>query len=139
MKTRARALRTTAVLCILTLSIVGCVRRTITITTEPPNAMVFLNDEEVGRSTVNTDFLWYGDYDVVIRKKGFQTLQTHWEINPPWYQTIPMDFFAEVLWPGQLHDQHAKHFVLEPAKTPSQEELISRAIETRKKAFDRRK
>ena len=49
----------------------GCVRRTIRITTEPPNALVFLNDQEIGRSEVATDFLWYGDYDVIIRKKGY--------------------------------------------------------------------
>ena len=117
----------------------ACVRRTITITTEPPNARVFLNDQEVGRSAVSTDFLWYGDYDVTLRKEGYETLQTHWTLKPPWYEHIPLDFFAEVLWPGQLHDAHAQHFVLETAKTPTQEEVISRAVETRDRALDARK
>ena len=117
----------------------ACVRRTITITTEPPNARVFLNDQEVGRSAVSTDFLWYGDYDVTIRKEGYETLQTHWTLKAPWYEHIPLDFFAEVLWPGQLHDAHAQHFVLETAKTPTQEEVISRAVETRDRALDARK
>lgn len=113
----------------------ACVRRTIKITTEPPNARVFLNDQEVGRSEVTTDFLWYGDYDVTIRKEGFQTLQTNWNIKAPWYQWVPFDFFSEVLWPGQLHDQHARHFVLEPATTPTQDELLGRAVETREQAL----
>jgi hypothetical protein len=117
----------------------ACVRRTISITTEPPNARVFLNDQEVGRSAVTTDFLWYGDYGVTIRKEGFETLQTNWTIKPPWYQHIPLDFFTEVLWPGQLHDTHSRHFVLEPAKIPTQEELIGRAGETRDRALDARK
>ncbi len=117
----------------------ACVRRTISITTEPPNARVFLNDQEVGRSAVTTDFLWYGDYGVTIRKEGYETLQTNWIIKPPWYQHIPLDFFTEVLWPGQLHDTHARHFILEPAKTPTQEELIGRAGETRDRALDARK
>ena len=117
----------------------ACVRRTISITTEPPNARVFLNDQEVGRSTVTTDFLWYGDYGVTIRKEGYETLQTNWTIQPPWYQHIPLDFFTEVLWPGHLHDTHSRHFVLEPAKVPTQEELLGRAAETRDRALDTRK
>jgi PEGA domain len=117
----------------------ACVRRTINITTEPPNARVFLNDQEVGRSAVTTDFLWYGDYGVTIRKEGFETLETNWVIKPPWYQRIPLDFFTEVLWPGQLHDTHSRHFILEPAKIPTQEELIGRAGETRDRALDARK
>ena len=116
----------------------GCVRRTITITTEPPNAMVFLNDQEIGRSTVTTDFLWYGDYDVVIRKDGYETLKTNWEIVPPWYQIVPLDFLAEVLWPGKLHDVRERHFVLQPKEVPTQEELLDRAVETRAKALDPR-
>jgi len=129
-----------AVFMVATLTVpYACVRRTISITTEPPNARVFLNDQEVGRSAVTTDFLWYGDYGVTIRQEGYETLQTNWTIKPPWYQHIPLDFITEVLWPGQLHDTHSRHFVLEPARTPTQEELIGRATETRDRALDARK
>ncbi len=123
----------------LAVGLTGCVRRTIRITTEPPNALVYLNDQEIGRSTVTTDFLWYGDYDVIIRKEGYQTLKTNWEIKAPWYQVIPFDFLADVLWPGHIHDEHSRHFVLQPADPPSKEDLIGRAIEARKRAFDPRK
>ncbi len=127
-------------ICVLLIALVAatpaCVRRTIKITTEPPNARVFLNDQEIGRSEVTTDFLWYGDYDVTIRKEGYQTLQTNWTVKAPWYQWVPFDFFAEVLWPGQLHDQHERHFVLEEAQAPTQEELVGRAVETRERALD---
>lgn len=117
----------------------GCVRRTLTITTEPPHARVFLNDHEVGVSTVQTDFTWYGDYDVVIRKEGYETLHTRWKVEPPWYQFIPIDFLTEVLWPGQLHDQRSKHFELSPSQTPDAETLVERAREVRKRALDPRK
>lgn len=119
----------------LTVAATGCVRRTIHITTEPPNALVVLNDQEVGRSEVSTDFLWYGDYDVVIRKEGYETLKTHWKIEPPWYQIIPIDFFAEVLWPGHLHDVHTNHFVLEPQELPTSEELAEHAVRLRHRAL----
>lgn len=113
----------------------GCVRRTITITTTPDNSLVFLNDQEIGRSQVTTDFLWYGDYDVVIRKEGYKTLKTHWQVDPPWYALIPLDFFAEVLWPGHLVDAHEKHFDLELLERPTTDELVGRAMEMRRDAL----
>ena len=117
----------------------GCVRRTMSITTDPPNARVFLNDQEVGRSAVTTDFLWYGDYDVIIRKEGYKTLQTNWNIKAPWYQWIPIDFFAEVLWPALIHDSRTQHYVLEPAVQASADEVIKRAEETREQALNLQK
>jgi len=117
----------------------GCVRRTMTITTEPPNARVYLNDHEIGVSQVTTDFTWYGDYDVVIRKDGYETLHSNWKIDPPWYQWIPIDFFTEVLWPGEFHDQRSRGFVLVAATTPDTEELVDRARAARERALDPRK
>ena len=117
----------------------GCVRRTMTITTDPPNARVFLNGHELGVSKVMTDFTWYGDYDVVIRKEGYETLHSNWKIDAPWYQWIPIDFFTEVLWPSEFHDQRSRNFVMEEAETPQIEELVDRARDARKRALDPRK
>jgi len=138
-KPGARLRLTALALCAVLVSASGCVRRTVTITTEPPNARVYLNDHEIGVSEVTTDFTWYGDYSVVARKDGYETLRTNWKLEPPWYQWIPIDFFAEVFWPGELHDQRSRHFVLAPAATPEPEELVRRAKETRKRALDPRK
>ncbi len=111
------------------LSATGCVRRTMTITTDPPQAFVYLNGQEVGKSTITTDFTFYGDYNVTIRKQGYETLKTNWQIDPPWYQVVPFDFFAEVLWPGMIHDEHQRHFILSPLQEKSVEELAERANE----------
>ncbi len=116
-----------------TAAVPGCVRRTLTITTEPPQALVFLNNQEVGRSTVTTDFIWYGDYGVTLRKEGYKTLKTHYKVDPPWYEVFPLDFFAEVLWPGRIHDAHSAHFELEKVVYPEPEELVSRAKEMRER------
>lgn len=105
----------------------GCVRRTLTIQTEPTGALVYLNDEEVGRSPVTTDFLWYGDYEVIIRKEAHQTLHTHAEIKAPWYQVPPIDFFAEVLYVGKIHDARFLSYALEPERLPDREKLLERA------------
>ena len=117
------------------LSVPGCVRRTLTIRTEPAGALVCLNDEEVGRSPVTTDFLWYGDYDIIIRRDGCRTLHTHAEIAAPWYQVPPIDFFAEVFYPGKIHDARFLHYTLGPEQPPGREELIERAEAIRRDAF----
>jgi len=135
--TKLRTLSMTAGMALtIGISCLGCVRRSITITTEPTGALVFLNDQEIGESTVTTDFVWYGDYDVVIRKEGYETLKTHTLVPAPWYQHIPIDFFAEVLWPGYVHDHHDRHFVLEPDKVITSDELIEQANRIRRRAIE---
>ena len=125
-----------AVLCtLLVLVCSGCVRRTLTINTEPQGATVFLNDEEIGPTPVSRDFLWYGDYDVIIRKDGYETLQTHWKIKAPWYDHSPFDFFAEVLWPGEIHDEYSTSYTLRPAEPIDVDAVISRARELRDRAL----
>ncbi len=113
---------------------VSCVRRTLTIDSDPQGAMVYLNDEEVGPTPVSRDFIWYGDYDVVLRKEGYATLRTHAVVKAPLYQYFPTDFFVDVLWPGELHDQHHFHFVLDPWTPPEESALLSRAMELRERS-----
>ena len=40
----------------------GCVEREMTLTTDPPGALVYVSDKEIGRTPVTQPFLWYGDY-----------------------------------------------------------------------------
>ena len=113
----------------------GCVRRTLIIRTEPEGARVVLNDEEVGTSPVSVDFTWYGDYEVVCRKDGYQTLQTHRRLNAPWYQIPMIDFFTEVLLPMTIQDHQEMSFTLEPAKEVDRKELIDKAKALRDRAI----
>lgn len=114
----------------------GCVRRTLTINTVPQGAVVWLNDEEVGKTPVSVDFLWYGDYDVTARLAGYETLHTHQDIRAPWYQTPGVDFFAEVLWPGWIHDQRSMNFALLPAAEPDREQLLKAAQAFRERTLE---
>ncbi|HNO80370.1 MAG TPA: PEGA domain-containing protein [Phycisphaerae bacterium] len=130
-------LRTAAILAcsIVALINTGCVRRTLTINTEPQGALIWLNDEEIGRSPVSTDFLWYGDYDVVARLEGYETLKTHHNIKSPWYQKPGIDFFSEILYPGHIHDERSADFVMEPQVVPDRNELLERASEFRERSL----
>ena len=62
----------------------GCVERTMKIQTDPPGALVVVNDEEVGLSPVKFSFLWYGDYEIILRRVGYETLRTHYRVEAPW-------------------------------------------------------
>ncbi len=105
----------------------GCVERTLTIKTVPTDAIVTLNDEEIGNSPVTVAFNWYGDYNVVNRKEGFETLKTHRVLKGPWYDWFPFDMFAQLIVPKRIVDTYEWTFDLEKLKQPSREELIKSA------------
>lgn len=52
------------------LSLTGCIERLITVTSQPAGALVYLNDEEVGRTPVTVPFRFYGVYDVRLEHEG---------------------------------------------------------------------
>jgi len=128
--------KTTIILFIITtgLCVGGCVERIIKITTEPSGALVWLNDEEIGATPVTVDFTWYGDYEVVIRKEGYQTYKTSRRTPIPFYQWPVIDFFAEALWPGKIVDRHEWQYQLAKETPTDNQKLIERANELRDEA-----
>src|SRR4051794_15673509 len=110
----------------------GCVERTMTIKSDPPGALVYLNDQEIGRTPFKRDFLWYGDYDVEVRKEGYETLKTHQWVKAPLSQWVPIDLFAE-LQPFTITDNHDLFFKLNPESTEAAAAgpLMARAEETK--------
>jgi hypothetical protein len=105
----------------------GCVERKLTIVTTPADAMVWLNDEEIGATPVTTHFNWYGDYRVRIEKSGYTIVNTHHDLKRPLHDVFPFDFFAECLWPGRIVDSYTWEYTLEPYEQPSTEQLIDAA------------
>lgn len=119
----------------LAAGLTGCVRRTVTINTDPQGATVHLNDQLVGTSPVSVDFTWYGDYDVVLRQEGYQTLSTNHRLDAPWYQLPGVDFVSEILVPWTIHDQQEMAFVLEPAEPVDADTVLNKAIEFRERTL----
>lgn len=102
------------------------------ISTDPAGALVVVNDEEVGPSPVKVAFTWYGDYDLVFRKSGYETLKTNHRLDPPWWQLPPIDLVAESLLPGLIRDErNLPTFTLKPTVPPSTEDVVKRATELR--------
>ena len=91
----------------------GCVERTLTIQSEPPGALVYMNGEEVGRTPMRRDFTWYGNYDVQLRREGYETLKTTTKVNAPIWQWVPFDLMAEIL-PLNFEDHQSFSYTLKP-------------------------
>lgn len=126
MKPASLALSMAAV--VLILASAGCVERTMKIQTDPPGAVVVVNDEEVGITPAEFSFLWYGDYEVILRKPGYETLQTHHRVQAPWYQWPPFDLIAETMIPAVIRDEHELPlYTLKPAEEPAVEDVVERA------------
>ena len=106
--------------CVVISFITGCVEQTMEITSDPPGALVYLNDREIGRTPLRRDFTWYGNYQVEVRKDGYETLKTHKWLYAPIYNVAPVDLISQ-LQPLTLHDKQTMHFVL-AAKNPAADE-----------------
>lgn len=119
--------RCLAALCLAGILLAGCVERTLTINTEPQGAVVVLNDQEIGVSPVTVPFNWYGDYWVRATRDGYETLNTHRRLRAPLYDHPPLDFFAQILWPGRIVDAYEWTFDLSPKEYPTRDELIEQA------------
>ncbi|GAB4186152.1 MAG: hypothetical protein Kow00105_00580 [Phycisphaeraceae bacterium] len=113
-------MKRTALLLLVSASLftVGCVQRTISITSEPPGALVYLNDQEVGRTPVTVPFTFYGVYDVRLEAEGYQPLWTQKRAVAPWWETPGIDLFAEAVPDGKVELQW--HFQMEP-QPPAEE------------------
>jgi len=111
---------------LVALGTAGCVERKMTITSTPPGAIVYISDVEKGRTPLTVDFTWYGDYDVIVRRQGYQTLKTHAELNAPLYEIPPLDLLSAIA-PWTYHDRRYLHFDLQKIVPSSDSDLVGRA------------
>ena len=113
----------------------GRVARTITVESQPQGAIVWLNDNEVGRTPVSVPFTWYGVYRIRLEKEGYETLTVYQRVAAPWYQWVGIDLAFETVIPGTRHDDHhLGPYVLKMAKPADTDRLIERAEVFREEA-----
>ncbi len=112
----------------------GCSQRVIQITSEPNGAIVTLNDVELGRTPLETEFTYYGDYDVRLRKAGYEPLRTKQTAWTPLYERVPLDLASSAI----PYEHVVKwHFKLEPTRESTEQKdqfetgLITRAKDLR--------
>jgi hypothetical protein len=103
----------------------GCVERRLVIRSEPSGAPVWLDEVYLGETPLEHSFAHYGVRRVrvgPVRNEAGRL--THEEVEreavteSPWYETFPLDFFFEVVYPFRLTDEHALPvFMLPPVPT----------------------
>ena len=103
----------------------GCVRRTIAITSTPSDALVFVNDREVGRTPCEVDFLFYGEYDVRLKHEGYESIVGSGTASAPVWDFIGADLLVEVV-PLDLESRVDWHFDFIPANNDPVD-LLARA------------
>jgi hypothetical protein len=110
--------------------------RTVTVTSQPAGAEVTVNDAFVGRTPCAFDFTYYGVYDVLLTKPGYEPLRTCARTDAPWYEYPPVDLAASAI-PTGVRTRRAWSFTLTPAlergQSPESFEnaLLERAAELR--------
>lgn len=110
----------------------GCVERRMTVRTNPPGAMLYVDDYPIGETPISTNFTYYGDRKIRLVKDGYETLTLLQPISAPWYQFFPLDFVSETLVPGEIRDQRTLDFQLKPQVIVPTEQLLARAEELRR-------
>jgi PEGA domain len=106
---------------------VGCVQRRLTIRSNPPGALVYVDDYQVGTTPVSTDFVYYGTRKVRLVKSGYETLSVLQPIPTPWYEYPAMDFVSENLIPGEIRDERVVDYQLQPQIVVPSPQLLDRA------------
>jgi PEGA domain len=112
----------------------GCVERRYTIRTEPPGAQVIVNGESLGSAPASHNFYYYGQREVTLVMDGYETKTLIQPIEAPWWDNYLTEFFTENLIPWVVRDEREYTYKLEPVRTPTQEEVHTRAEALRSEA-----
>ncbi len=131
------SLQTRLILAILLLACTaatGCVRRRMTVRSNPPGAMVYIDNQQIGPTPVSTGFTYYGTRNITLVKDGYETLNVKHNFDRPWYQTPGIDFVSENLTPGEIRDDRLLDFTLVPQRMVPTEEVWANAEHLRRSA-----
>lgn len=116
------------------LALGGCVQRRMTIRSNPPGALVYVDDYQLGTTPVSHDFVYYGTRKIRLVKDGFETLTVRQPFPLPWYQIFPLDFVTENLLPWEIRDERVVDLAMVPAASAPPESVVARAEQARRGA-----
>jgi hypothetical protein len=105
----------------------GCVEREMTIRSNPPGALAYVDGYQIGITPITTPFLYYGNREIRLVKDGCESLKVIQPVRPPWYEVPPLDFVSENLLPGKLRDQQTFDYPLQQQAVVPSDQLLGRA------------
>ncbi len=115
----------------LVANLTGCVQRRMTVRSNPPGALVYIDDYEIGTTPVSTDYIYYGTRKIRLVKEGYETLTVYQPMPAPCYEWPGVDFFSENVWPGKIRDERAYDFQMQPLVQVPAEQVLGRAEQLR--------
>jgi hypothetical protein len=113
----------------------GCVRRRLNVRTNPPGALVYVDNQQIGTTPCSVDFVYYGTREIRLVKPGFETLTVNQPIPTPWYEFPPLDFISENLVATKIRDNRTVTYNLAPQVIVPTGELVDRANQLRQNAL----
>ena len=113
------------------ISAAGCVQRRMTIRSNPPGALVYVDDYQIGTTPVSTDFIYYGTRKIRLVKDGYETLTVRQPFPIPWYEIFPLDFVTENLWPWEIRDERVVDLAMSTTASMPPESVVARAEQAR--------
>lgn len=109
----------------------GCLRRRLMVRSNPPGAMVYVDNQPIGTTPCATDFVYYGTREIRLVKPGYETLTVNQPIPVPWFEIPPIDFVSENVVPNKIQDYRTVSYNLVPQVIVPTEQLLGRAEELR--------
>ena len=123
-----------AILVVLILTQAGCIRKRMTVRTNPPGAMAYIDKQPIGLTPVSTSFTYYATRNIEVVRDGYKTERFLRKIHPPWYAIPPLDFFSETLWPFENRDERIIDVQLTAEPDVPREALIASGEQLRLQA-----
>lgn len=118
----------------------ACAERRIRVTSEPPGARVWLNDEQIGRTPAEARFTFYGHYDLRLELDGHEPYHARHTAEAPFHEYPGPDLVAAAV-PARIRHTVEWHVDLTPTPESSGDpemvrlELIDRAGSLRERAL----
>ncbi len=131
---RANLGRTIVLLALVLVAASGCVRRRLNVRSNPPGALVYVDNQQIGTTPCSVDFTYYGTREIRLIKPGYETLTLNQPIPTPWYQIPPLDFVSENLVPAKIRDSRTVTYNMSPAIVVPSQELVDRANQLRQES-----
>jgi hypothetical protein len=124
-----------AILLSCVLPTTGCVRRRLNVRSNPPGALVYVDNQQIGTTPCGVDFTYYGTREIRLVKAGYETLTVNQPIPTPWYQIPGIDFISENLVPTKIRDNRTVTYNLAPQLVVPTPELLDRANQLRQETL----
>jgi PEGA domain len=109
----------------------GTVRRRLNVRSNPPGALVYVDNQQIGTTPCSVDFIYYGTREIRLIKPGYETLTVNQPIPTPWYEVPGLDFVSEVLVPTKIRDNRTVTYNLAPQLIIPTQEIVDRANQLR--------